>query len=520
MVVHETRFMQISLSEANVSEDPILVLPCGHALTMSTLDDQMGMWDYYDGTKDATTGNNTFVRTKPLPSGQVSMVGCPSCRAPIVGIRRYGRRIKYAQVTRCLKKFEMAQATAIYKAGTAFTENQGIREMIPLIVDGISGLVFTSTQEIIQKNLQAMWQMFSGSTPSSGPSASIPQRDEDVTAKSSTKLGSSASDGDFFPNSDIGSLFLYGIPTEQEHIWMKLTEPALRALKAFQEIHRQANESPHRRLYEASAAHLYDFKTRTFVVDSRSVEDVKHMMEECARECGLPPDGHAGPSFVQSIQGRTDVLLLVLQTAMQVFESICLKVYQDHPSVSGWSKFIEDLLQCSVVHSRILRDTVAKGKYHRLEIHAKMSLLNIYLKRMQWLGHRPFDKRNILRKLNRDAAVHDSLTPFKRILQEIQESSQNDLWKECLPKARRLEAWMETACKIALGELKYRPSSAEGEPEFFRPKQIPSDKAGRWHRCPNGHSYMIVNWWVSLQDSTCPDCDARLNDSMHQLHQI
>ncbi|KAG9321050.1 hypothetical protein KVV02_000380 [Mortierella alpina] len=492
---------------------PILVLPCGHALTKSTLDSHMRMWEYYERVKNMTS--IIYAKTRPLPKSQVSVVGCPSCQVPIVGIRRYGRRIKSTQVALNLKKFETVQATAIDKAEAIFSRNKGIQEMIPLILDGISGLVFTSTQEVIQKNLQAMWQMISGASSSSGSSASSSQQDEDFTAKSGRVLGSFASDDDIFPNSDIGSLFLYDIPDEQEQIWIKLIAPAMRALKAYHEVHRQAIETPNRRLFES----CYDFKTKSSVVNSNSVKDVKLMMECCASECGLPPDGHAGSSFVQSIQGRCDVLLLVLHTAMQVFEKICLKVYHDHPSVSGWSRFIEDLLQCCVVHSRILRDAAANGKYYRLEMHAKMSLLDIYLKRMQWLGHRPFDRRNILRKLSREAAVHNTLVQFQRVLQDIQAGDQIDLWIECLPEIGLLDASMEMACKVALGELKYKPASEEVRSEIFRLKQIEFHDVGRRRRCPNGHWYTVGNWWMSLQESTCPDCGTCSSSSIYQLHQ-
>ncbi|KAF9942868.1 hypothetical protein BGZ67_009962 [Mortierella alpina] len=475
------------------------------------------MWEYYERVKNMTT--IIYAKTRPLPKSQVSVVGCPSCQVPIVGIRRYGRRIKSTQIALDLKKFETVQATAIDKAEAIFSRNKGIQEMVPLILDGISGLVFTSTQEVIQKNLQAMWQMISGATSSSGSSASSTQQDEDFTAKSSRVLGSFASDDDVFPNSDIGSLFLYDIPDEQEQIWIKLMAPAMRALKAYHEVHRQAIETPNRRLFESSAAHLYDFKTKSSVVNSSSVKDVKLMMENCASECGLPPDGHAGSSFVQSIQGRCDVLLLVLHTAVQVFEKICLKVYHDHPSVSGWSRFVEDLLQCCVVHSRILRDAAANGKYYRLEMHAKMGLLDIYLKRMQWLGHRPFDRRNILRKLSREAAVHNTLVQFKRVLQDIQAGDQTDLWIECLPEIGLLDAGMETACKVALGELKYKPTSEEVRSEIFRLKPIEFHDVGRRRRCPNGHWYTVGNRWMSLQESTCPDCGTCSSSSIYQLHQ-
>ncbi|KAF9380811.1 hypothetical protein CPC16_010140 [Podila verticillata] len=196
-------------------------------------------------------------------------------------------------------------------------------------------------------------------------------------------------------------------------------------------------------------------------------------MEERALECGLQSNGQASSSFVLSIQGRANVLLLVLHAAMQVLKKISLKVHHDHPSVSGWSRFVEDLLQCCVIHCRIQRDTANKGKYPRLEMYAKMNLLDVYVKRMQWLGCHPFDPRNTLQKMNREVVVQNALATFKKTLQEVRENDQINLWHETLHEtlheAHHLEARMETARCIALGELNKPPFEEEAF-KIFRTK--------------------------------------------------
>lgn len=113
---------------------------------------------------------------------------------------------------------------------------------------------------------------------------------------------------------------------------------------------------------------------------------------------------------------------------------ISLKVHHDHPSVSGWSRFVEDLLQCCVIHCCIQCKAASRGQYPWLKTYAKMNLLDIYLKCMQWLGHHPFDLHNILQKMNREAVVQIVLATFKRTLQEIQENDQINLWCKYLPR--------------------------------------------------------------------------------------
>ncbi|KFH68964.1 hypothetical protein MVEG_05766 [Podila verticillata NRRL 6337] len=154
---------------------------------------------------------------------------------------------------------------------------------------------------------------------------------------------------------------------------------------------------------------------------------------------------------------------------MQVLKKISLKVHHDHPSVSGWSRFVEDLLQCCVIHCRIQRDTANKGKYPRLEMYAKMNLLDVYVKRMQWLGCHPFDPRNTLQKMNREVVVQNALATFKKTLQEVRENDQINFWHETLHEAHHLEARMETARCIALGELNKPPFEEEAF-KIFRTK--------------------------------------------------
>ncbi|KAF9381053.1 hypothetical protein CPB97_007983 [Podila verticillata] len=481
-------FKKTPLGSVNVSEDPILVLSCGHALSMSSLDDHMHMRDYYAGDTSRTAGTTTFVRTKPLPGSQVSMIGCPTCGSPIVGLRRYGRRIKYAQLTVRLKKFEMAQMASISRAETMFNETLKMTQRaLPAHLNSISRLVNTSAQELIEKNLQAIWRMFSSSTSSSDLSSSSKQV-EDNTHR---VRGSFTSDGYFLLNSDISSLFyVYDIPGEQGSIWLTLIVPVLRALKTFNEVHKQAVKSSIHELFQAA--------------------DTTHWMEECARECGLPPDGKAGSSYVRSIQGQFNVLLLVLHAAMHVLEKISLKVYHDHPSASGWYKFVEDLLQCCIVHSRILCDAAIKGKYLCLEINTKLNLLDVYLRHMQWLGYRPFDRYNALQKKKREHAVNDTLTLFNRTLEEIIYSPHIDSWTDFLPKTKLYKAaQMESARKIALGELKRSPSEVT-KLDIFRTKQTEFWRGGPWYRCPNGHSYVAANSRKAAQELTCPDCGARI----------
>ncbi|RIA86555.1 AAA domain-containing protein, partial [Glomus cerebriforme] len=90
------------LSDKNIDwkKEKMIVLSCGHAYTMRTLDTLMGMKDYYEGSIE---GGWTSV--KELPISPTNTNTCPECQTPIKNIRRYGRIIKHHTLDIQTKKF-------------------------------------------------------------------------------------------------------------------------------------------------------------------------------------------------------------------------------------------------------------------------------------------------------------------------------------------------------------------------------------------------------------------------------
>ncbi|KAG0067610.1 hypothetical protein BGZ92_005099, partial [Podila epicladia] len=120
MAMQVDMIMMATLGETDVDDDPILVLSCGHALTMTTLDGMMEMGTYYEQKMDPTTENTLYVARLALPGNEVKQVSCPSCRNPIMQILRYGRRIKDAQLSMRLKKYQILQEKSMADAKDNF----------------------------------------------------------------------------------------------------------------------------------------------------------------------------------------------------------------------------------------------------------------------------------------------------------------------------------------------------------------------------------------------------------------
>ncbi|CAM9550665.1 unnamed protein product [Scytosiphon promiscuus] len=76
-----------TLREHDPSVEPIVVLSCGHAYTLSTLDGLLDLASAYK--KDEQSGE--WVAPLPLESDCSKLKLCPDCRAPVSGVSRYNR---------------------------------------------------------------------------------------------------------------------------------------------------------------------------------------------------------------------------------------------------------------------------------------------------------------------------------------------------------------------------------------------------------------------------------------------
>jgi hypothetical protein len=102
--------VQTTLAELDLDEPgcELLLLRCGHALTRETLDGICKLRQFYE-YDDKT---QRWVRALPLDSIDpkevgTSMPACPLCRAPIVGIRRYGRVLNWFTLVVIQRKWQI-----------------------------------------------------------------------------------------------------------------------------------------------------------------------------------------------------------------------------------------------------------------------------------------------------------------------------------------------------------------------------------------------------------------------------
>ncbi|KAF8978876.1 hypothetical protein BGZ46_006063 [Entomortierella lignicola] len=479
--------MQQSLSEIDVDEDPILVLACGHILTMTSLDGMMDMKNYYIANEDPKTGEVEYIGKRDLPGEEVSQVPCHLCRKPIIELRRYGRRIKYAQLSLRLKKHQVSQGKIMKDALQAFQVAQ------VLVEEGQS--------EFLKAILRVEDEVNS-----------------ELPSANQRNLGK-YTDYATFPNSSFLNISnAYHIPKDHEKLWRRLLRPVSDCFVTFKKIYTKANKSPSKQVFDAAFSHLYRIKAgQSHSLSDGAEEQGVSMSEEeyaaisstiqsCVLECGLPRDGHSGSSHVESLHEMTNVLILVLAQAFEVLKEV--------GSSSGWYWFVEDLFQCAGVYVDILKDAAQKGRYDRNLAYARMSRMELLLKIMQWLGMVTVSDKLFDAKMKRI----DSLTEqFMIELNEINGRCPLGIKEDCVARAKVLEERMVDATAVAKNPVRYQPVTKKEKLELFRAMSQEVSGAGHWYRCQNGHSYFIGNCGGANQESRCYDCGAPVGGSNHRL---
>ncbi|KAG8630565.1 hypothetical protein KVT40_002184 [Elsinoe batatas] len=90
-------------SEIDLDDTPCIFLPCGHILTVESMDGLVGLANYYEIGVD---GHPTAVRDLPYALDiDQAKVNCPTCRKSLRNTARYGRPIRSALLIQSTLKF-------------------------------------------------------------------------------------------------------------------------------------------------------------------------------------------------------------------------------------------------------------------------------------------------------------------------------------------------------------------------------------------------------------------------------
>ena len=91
-----------TFEEVDLDEDPCIIPPCGHILTLESMDGHMSMSDFYTTNTD---GSIVGLKNSAEPFSASGMKSCPTCRGPLRNLNRYSRIVRRALIDEATKKF-------------------------------------------------------------------------------------------------------------------------------------------------------------------------------------------------------------------------------------------------------------------------------------------------------------------------------------------------------------------------------------------------------------------------------
>ncbi|KAG0086968.1 hypothetical protein BGZ92_007707 [Podila epicladia] len=416
------------LGETDVDKDPILVPSCGHALTMTALDDMMEMGSYYEQRIDSETGATIYIAKRPLPGNDVKQVPCLSCQQPIVSLLRYGRRIKNAQLSLSLKEHLFRQEKALTVAKDLLDDAR---------------MDIEDERDTFRSEISSTPIYFKFAPPN----------------PASRRLGKYAREVDAFPITDFFTIAeTYSIPPEHRDAWVHHMKPVVAAIKELNNVNKMAAKSPTSEIFEAAFSHLCQVKveeeawpalgttcrsstgvaTDAVVLDGTSTSTIR----ERIIECGLPADGHAGSSYIASLVEKTNALLLVLSEASAAMESV--------GTLTGWYWFVEDIRNCCLVYTDLAMEAATNGHYYHRVAYLRVVLLELLCDQVRWLGLRPLPDDQAARE-TRFKHVRRLLELFMEEMEELEEGCPLGVAEGCLARSEVIEEKMVAAVRMAQG---------------------------------------------------------------------
>jgi hypothetical protein len=156
-------------------------------------------------------------------------------------------------------------------------------------------------------------------------------------------------------------------------------------------------------------------------------------------------------------------------------------------ATSGWYWFVEDLLECALIHANMFRDAAIQGRYERQESYARVSRMDVMCKMVQLMGQKPVpsDQEEKKAKLKK---VDDLTDQFMVDMKALKERCPRGIRADCINRVDKMDEKMARAIKIARGESDYIPLTEDEKIEIFRAMNEGLQGSGHWYRCVNGHT--------------------------------
>ncbi|KAF9548777.1 hypothetical protein EC957_005711 [Mortierella hygrophila] len=386
----------IRLDEVDADRDPLMVPPCGHALTLSTLDDLMDLGRYYQEQKDESSGSLSYVGLKELTGGPSGEVVCSECARPISALfLRYGRSVKHTQLLHLMGRF--------YKKQMADNNQHCAR-----------------VTESFARAKGALLQSMSKAKASPRP-VSTRSIDSRVTVQDRVLVG------------DMGEVAsLYHIPWRHQSIWKEAIKPAEDALAFFGRS--LVERSP---IMDLTA--LLVRKSLPLSQGSRRSQRKKAPGISPQSPPSSPSDKELSQAIrtlglKDAVRADEDVTLYDVGSSSLILSSIFgLAVEAMHAAgvESGWYWFVGDLIGCCHLYNLEYKKMALDcGDTNTASIASKM-ILEVFIRKVHWMKERPLGGT-------------ESTKEYTKALQELEQVFRAESSERCGDNLRGAHEWALT----------------------------------------------------------------------------
>ncbi|KAF9138367.1 hypothetical protein BG015_002405 [Linnemannia schmuckeri] len=349
------RGKSIRLDEVDIDRDPLMVPPCGHALTMSTLDEMVDLGRYYQEQKDESSGSVLYVGLRELHGSPSDNVVCVECSRPIgAPFFRYGRLNKHSQLFHHMQGFRKTQMSG----------NKQRHENASRCLS------------------QAKNTLLQAVTKTKAPPCLVSTRsiDKRVTVQDGVLIG------------DLGEIApLYHIPWRHQSVWKDAIKPAMDALTYFgQSLVEQSPIKDLTTLLVQKSSSLGQGSqwarrrnTPTVSSQNRSFSPTDEELSQVIRTLGL--EG--------AVRMDEDVKLCNIRSSSLVLSSILDLAVEAMKAAgvvdSGWYWFVGDLIDCcQLYNSQHKKMALDCGQVSTASIAGEM-VLEGYYQKVRWMFEKP-----------------------------------------------------------------------------------------------------------------------------------
>ncbi|KAG8720714.1 hypothetical protein FRC09_009100 [Ceratobasidium sp. 395] len=494
------------LEDDGTLDSMTITLPCKHVFTVETLDGITHLGDFYEQdaqgkwVRAITPDDTGEIRTRPV---------CPSCRGNIDS-RRYGRVCKNSNLAILQHNIASSLSRRLAKAEEKLgTVRDGLEKSV---VDAIKSCKPDgSEQPITAAALRDMKD----------------KRDIALAREEDKPTPSEVID-------DIAGL--HGFQESYSKTWQGGIKVAIESYRTARQI--ACDRDPAVQAYEASLSQLYRDELSRFGVDFSlgTPQDVEQQALRLARmQIGQLPPRASLRFVVEAFWITIDILMQLGVATSKASDDVRIRD-PDTAEHQQWEQLAEFLLARAVKDAETVHELAIRSESWNKAIKCLIFVLQA---RYELAAHqcRVAIGKGALTNSDVKTELVDMCRRGISYVQNLQTSVPQEYARRWAPGERQnklnwantnfvqpsniiLESW-QTLKRSAKGGTWYQEVTNAERATILRAMMEGAGHDRLWHtghfyQCPNGHPYVIGECGGAMQQSTCPECGARIGGSHHQ----